>query len=299
MILWNSNTGGRQIKKKLLIVLILTGSLLAIWAFYIEPASLRLNEERITVAKWPAECNGKRVAILADLHVGSPHKDIQSLRDLVKQVNAAKPDLILLPGDFVIQGVVGGSFVSPEAAGKALGRLSAPMGIFAVLGNHDWWLGAKRVEQALSSNNITMLEDASQKIAMGSCQLRLVGITDFWEGPHNVEQAMAGIGPKEAIVAFTHNPDIFPELPKSIALTIAGHTHGGQVCFPFFGCPIVPSEFGERYVRGHVIENNRQLYVSSGVGTSILPVRFLVPPEVSILEVHQAQLELGILPEVE
>ena len=273
---------------KILIGFSLIAALLAAWAFVIEPSSLRINEERISVTKWPEQCNGKRIAILADLHVGSPHKGLDSLRDLVDEVNAAKPDLVLLPGDFVIQGVVGGSFVSPEDAGKVLGDLSAPMGVFAVLGNHDWWLDPKRVETALAQNNITMLEDASQKIAMGNCLLRLVGITDYWEGPHNVEQAMSGVAPDETILAFTHNPDIFPLLPDSIALTIAGHTHGGQVCFPMFGCPIVPSKFGERYVRGHVIEELKHLYVSSGVGTSILPVRFLVPPEVSIIEVHKA-----------
>jgi len=226
------------------------------------------------------------VAVLADLHVGSPYKGLDNLVTLVKQVNAAKPDLIVLPGDFVIQGVVGGSFVTPEAAGKVLGQLIAPMGVFAVLGNHDWWLDAKRVGTALAQNNITMLEDASQIIALGDCQLRLVGITDFWEGPHNVTQAMQGIDEAETILAFTHNPDIFPELPMRIALTIAGHTHGGQVCFPLFGCPVVPSKFGERYVRGHVTENKKHLYVSSGVGTSILPVRFLVPPEVTILKIY-------------
>ena len=260
--------------------------MLGSWAFVIEPSSLRINEELISVTKWPEQCNGKRIAILADLHVGSPHKDLDSLRDLVVEVNAAKPDLVLLPGDFVIQGVVGGSFVSPEDAGEVLGDLTAPMGVFAVLGNHDWWLDAKRVGRALSQNNITMLEDASEKIVMDSCRLRLVGITDYWEGPHNVEQAMADVKPDETILAFTHNPDIFPVLPESISLTIAGHTHGGQVCFPMFGCPVVPSKFGELYNRGHVIEDVKHLYVSSGVGTSILPVRFLVPPEVTILKVY-------------
>ena len=267
--------------------MVLLGTLLATWAFFIEPASFRLNEERIAVTKWPKQCNGKRIAVLADLHVGSPHKGLDSLRDLVKKVNAAKPDLVLLPGDFVIQGVVGGSFVSPEDAGEVLGQLTAPMGVFAVLGNHDWWLDAQRVGRALSQNNITMLEDASQKVVAKDCHLRLVGITDFWEGPHNVEQAMAGVEADETLLAFTHNPDIFPELPPSIALTVAGHTHGGQVCFPFVGCPVVPSAFGERYVRGHIVEDAKHLYVSSGVGTSILPVRFLVPPEVTILEVHK------------
>jgi predicted MPP superfamily phosphohydrolase len=274
-------------RNKIIIGLLCIASSLAIWAFIIEPAGFRINEERISVYKWPVQCNGKRIAILADLHVGSPHKGLNSLRDLVKRVNAAKPDLVLLPGDFVIQGVVGGSFVSPEDAGEVLGKLKAPMGVFAVLGNHDWWLSAKRVGKALSDNEITMLPDTSQRIAMDDCRLSLVGITDFWEGPHNVEQAMASVSSDEPILAFTHNPDIFPELPESISLTIAGHTHGGQVCFPFFGCPIVPSQFGELYNRGHVIEGEKHLYVSSGVGTSILPVRFLVPPEVTILEVHK------------
>ena len=278
-----------KLRTKILIGLALVGTLLATWAFLIEPGSFRINEERISVPKWPAACNGKRIAVLADLHVGSPHKGIDSLRDLVKKVNMAKPDLILMPGDFVIQGVVGGSYVTPEAAGKVLGQLTAPMGVFAVLGNHGWWFDAKRVGLALSQNNITMLEDASQKLTAGNCRLRLVGITDFWEGPFNVKQAMAGIKPDESVIAFTHNPDIFPILPQAIALTIAGHTHGGQVCFPFVGCPVVPSKFGQLYARGHVMEDGKHLYVSSGVGTSIIPVRFLVPPEVSMLEIHHSK----------
>ena len=276
--------------KKIVISLLLIGTVLASWAFYFEPSSFRLNEEKIIVDRWPPTCNGKRIAVLADLHVGSPHKGIESLRKLVVAVNKAQPDLVVLPGDFVIQGVVGGSFVTPELAAKALGKLKAPMGVFAVLGNHDWWLGAGRVARAMTKHGIVMLEDASQVITAGDCQLRLVGITDLWEGPSNIEQAMSGIGSGESVLVFTHNPDIFPELPKSIALTIAGHTHGGQVCFPFAGCPVVPSAFGQRYVRGHVIEEGQHLYVSSGVGTSILPVRFLVPPEVTILEVTDQPL---------
>jgi predicted MPP superfamily phosphohydrolase len=223
--------------------------------------------------------------VLADLHVGSPHKGLDSLQDLVERTINAKPDLILLPGDFVIQGVVGGKFVTPEAAAKVLADLRAPMGVFAVLGNHDWWLDAKRVEQALAQNNITVLEDKSLKISDADCHLRLVGISDFWEGPHDVEQAMSEVEAAESVLAFTHNPDIFPELPEGIDLTIAGHTHGGQVYFPLVGRPIIPSKFGQRFAIGHIIEEGRHLYVSSGVGTSILPVRFLVPPEVTVLEV--------------
>ncbi|WP_444927960.1 metallophosphoesterase [Microbulbifer sp. TRSA002] len=267
------------------IVLFCIGLLLAVWAFIVEPASFRINEDDIVVDTWPKECNGLRVAILADLHVGSPYKGRKSLQNLVEAVNKSQPDLILLPGDFVIQGVVGGKFVPPEDAAGILKELKAPMGVFAVLGNHDWWLDAARVEQSLASQGISVLEDKSVSLVSSECKLRLVGISDFWEGPHDVKKAMQGIDEGETILAFTHNPDIFPELPAELSLTIAGHTHGGQVYLPFIGRPIVPSSYGQRFAIGHVVEGDKHLYVSPGVGTSILPVRFLVPPEVTVLSI--------------
>ncbi|WP_445358264.1 metallophosphoesterase [Microbulbifer sp. ANSA005] len=267
------------------IVLFCIGLLLAVWAFIVEPASFRINEDDIVVDTWPKECNGLRVAILADLHVGSPYKGRKSLQNLVEAVNKSQPDLILLPGDFVIQGVVGGKFVPPEDAAGILKELKAPMGVFAVLGNHDWWLDAARVEQSLASQGISVLEDKSVSLVSSECKLRLVGISDFWEGPHDVKKAMQGIDEGETILAFTHNPDIFPELPAELSLTIAGHTHGGQVYLPFIGRPIVPSSYGQRFAIGHIVEGDKHLYVSPGVGTSILPVRFLVPPEVTVLSI--------------
>ncbi len=274
--------------RRLTIILLVTGFILASWAFYFEPSIFRIREEVITVPRWPADCNDLRIAILADLHVGSPYKGLDSLRSLVDRINRAGPDLILLPGDFVIQGVVGGTFVEPEAAGAVLAELAAPLGVFAVLGNHDWWLDARRVERALSNNGIGVLEDASRRIGAGTCRIELVGISDFWEGPHNIEKAMANVDDIDNVVAFTHNPDVFPQIPSRVVLTIAGHTHGGQVYFPLIGRPIVPSIYGERYAIGHIVENGKHLYVSPGIGTSIIPVRFLVPPEGTILRVTNA-----------
>ena len=97
--------------------------------------------------------------------------------------------------------------------------------------------------------------------------------------------AVAKVGDSAPIIAFTHNPDIFPSIPTRVALTIAGHTHGGQVAAPIIGRPIVPSEFGERYAAGHIIEGPKHLFVTTGVGLSILPVRFRVPPEISLLTI--------------
>ncbi|MFO1320934.1 MAG: metallophosphoesterase [Burkholderiales bacterium] len=263
---------------------------LALWGFAIEPARLVQKEYSLTLTAWSERCNGLRVAILTDLHVGSPFNTLERLTNIVATVQAARPDLILLAGDYVIHGVVGGRFVAPEAIAGRLAGLSAPAGVYAVLGNHDWWFNAARVRRALESVGIPVLEDAAVDIRTGSCAARLVGIGDFWEGRHDVRAALAAVpaDDEQPLIAFTHNPDVFPGIPARVTLTIAGHTHGGQVYLPLVGRLVVPSRYGERYAIGHVVEDGRHLFVSAGTGTSILPVRFLVPPEISILTLRAA-----------
>lgn len=153
----------------------------------------------------------------------------------------------------------------------------------AVLGNHDWWLDGPRIEAAFTSQGIRVLEDASVAIERGACRFWLAGISDFTERSHDIDAALSVVPQDAPVLAFTHNPDLFPDVPRRVNLTIAGHTHGGQVYFPGIGRPIVPSLYGERFAIGHVEESGRHLFVSAGLGTSILPVRFLVPPEVSVL----------------
>jgi hypothetical protein len=258
--------------------------LLAGWGFWLEPAGLRNEDHRLVLDAWPATCDGLRVAVLADLHTGSPWNDLAKLAEIVDLTNRARPDLILLAGDFVIHDVVGGRFVAPEASAAALAELSAPLGVFAVLGNHDWWLDGPRVQRALESAGITVLEDTATRVAAGRCSFWLAGISDYWERPHDVQRALAEVPATASVIAFSHNPDVFPEVPERVAITFAGHTHGGQVYLPGIGRPIVPSKHGERFAIGHVVEDGRHLFVSSGLGTSILPVRFLVPPEISVVE---------------
>ena len=256
----------------------------ATWAFWIEPASLRNQGYDVTLQRWPAECDGLRIAVLADLHVGSPYNGLDALEEVIDLTEQAEVDLVLLAGDFVIHGVVGGTFVAPEASAKVIGRLSAPA--FAVLGNHDWWLDAKRVRSALEQQGIPVFEDSAQELVIASCRFWLAGVSDLWEGPHNIEAALAPIPATAPTILFTHNPDLFPRVPDRVAITFAGHTHGGQVYLPGIGRPIVPSDFGERYAIGHIVENDKHLFVSSGIGTSIIPVRFLVPPEISVIRLN-------------
>jgi uncharacterized protein len=265
------------------------GLILVLWAFWWEPASVYNERHDLRLAVWPTECNGLRVAVLSDLHVGSPFNGIFKLEKIVRVTLAAEPDIILLTGDYVIHGVIGGRFTPPEEIAPSLARLAAAKRVYAVLGNHDRWYNADRVVNALASAGISVLEDAATIVSSGQCRFWLAGVSDLWGGEHDVKKALADVPERDPVVVFTHNPDIFPEIPPRVALTIAGHTHGGQVYIPWVGRPITPSKYGQRYAIGHVIEERRHLFVSSGLGTSILPVRFLVPPEVSVLTISAAK----------
>jgi len=273
------------VKRRSRLLLLLAGLALLplLWGFLVEPGMLRNEDHEISLPEWPAACDGLRIAVLTDIHVGSPFNGLRKLDKIIEVTQQAQPDLVLLAGDYVIKGIPGGTFTPPEEIAASLGRLSAPLGVWAVLGNHDWWLDAPRVRAALEAAGIPVLEDAAEKLSSGSCSFWLVGIGDVWEGRHDIKSALSQVTDSSPVLAFTHNPDIFPRIPARVNLTIAGHTHGGQVWLPVLGRPIVPSLYGQRYAIGHVVEQGRHLSVSPGLGTSIIPVRFFVPPEVSVL----------------
>lgn len=257
---------------------------LGLWAFWFEPARLTVRRETLSVPRWPEEHKGLRVAVITDLHVGSPHAGPEKLRRVVERANAESPDLVVLLGDYVIQDVLGGRFVEPELVAAELGRLRATHGVFAVLGNHDWWLDGARVAAALEGAGLVVLENRAARVERGGRAFWVAGVADLWTRTPDIAGSLAQVGgADEPVIILTHNPDIFPDVPERVSLTLAGHTHGGQVNFPFVGRPVVPSRFGQRYAMGHVVEGGRHLYVSGGVGTSIIPVRFRVPPEVVIL----------------
>ena len=131
-----------------------------------------------------------------------------------------------------------------------------------------------------------MLEDEALHVQRQGFDFWLVGISDWWEGKHDISRALDPVPVGEVAIAFTHNPDVFPEIPERVALTLAAHTHGGQVSLPLIGSPIVPSVYGQRFAAGIIEEGGRHLFVTPGLGTSILPVRFRVPPEISIVELR-------------
>lgn len=256
---------------------------LAGWAFLIEPGWLGTERHTLVVPHWPAELDGFRVVVITDLHVGAPHVGLAQLDEVVERSNAEQADLIVLLGDFVIQGVLGGDFVEPEVTALALGRLRARHGVIAVLGNHDWWLDGERVAAALRGVGISVLENDAMQLEHEGRPLWVAGLADLITRDPDIAKSLAAVGPDQPVLLLTHSPDVFPEVPSRVSLTLAGHTHGGQVSVPLYGPPIVPSRFGRRYAQGHVVEEQRHLFVGVGVGTSMLPVRFLVRPRIDVL----------------
>lgn len=255
------------------------------WGFWWEPSRLTVKSISLAVPQWPAGFASFKVVALSDLHVGAPHITLDKLREVVRRTNEQQPDLIVLLGDYVIQEIPGGHFIEPEVFVTVLKDLQASHGVYAVLGNHDWWLGGARVTAAFESVGIRMLTNEAVRLERQGSTLWLAGLGDFFTHRDDLTQAMRQITTADPILAITHTPDIFLQLSPQVVLTLAGHTHGGQVNLPFLGRRIVPSDYGEKYAIGYVEEGERRLFVTPGIGTSILPIRFRVPPEISVLTI--------------
>jgi uncharacterized protein len=285
-----AETSRHQLWRKRLRVVVgffLLGVLLCeIWGFLIEPNRLVVNYSTIQIRDWPKEISGLRIAVIGDIHVGAPFIDDEKLRLLVERTNQQQPDLVVLPGDFMSQNTWHGHRVAPEITANHLKYLQAPLGVYAVLGNHDWWDNGDEVRRSLEQIGIRVLENDVSEVKRGGTSLWLAGLSDIWTRPQQVPETLAKIPSGSVIIALTHNPDVFQNLPRTVPLMLAAHTHGGQVKLPLIGTPIVPSRFGQRYSAGHVFENDHHLFVTTGIGTSILPVRFRVPPEIVILTIE-------------
>jgi predicted MPP superfamily phosphohydrolase len=235
---------------------------------------------------WPKELSGLKIAVLADIHAGSAFIDDKKLRVIVERTNNLQPDLIVILGDYMSGRGAESEDIQPEVFAPILKNLHARLGVYSVLGNHDWWYNGSKVSASLEQNGIHVLEDQVVELKLEGRSLWLVGLADLWTRPQHIESTIAKVPQGETVIALTHNPDIFPRLPQRVPLLLAGHTHGGQVQLPFIGSVIQPSDYGQHYVEGHVFENNHHLFVTTGIGTSIVPVRFNVPPEIVLLTLN-------------
>jgi uncharacterized protein len=268
----------------------------------------RLNVTRYAVRppNWTPGLN-LSVGVIADVHAGGPLMPAERIRAIAERTNELAPDIIVLLGDFTASHKFKTRSVAPEEWAEALSVLKAPLGVHAILGNHDWWddLAAQRsgrgpVEgrRMLERFGIPVYENDAVRIEKGGHGFWLAGLGDQlafvrairrrrWNGPRGVDDlpgTLAKVKDDAPVILLAHEPDIFARVPQRVSLTLSGHTHGGQV--RLFGySPRVPSRFGNRFAYGHIVEEGRHLVVSGGLGCSILPVRIGVPPEIVMVDV--------------
>jgi predicted MPP superfamily phosphohydrolase len=278
-----------------LAVTIAAGTAVAVQGFGLEPyARAKVVRYRVPLRGLAPDAR-IRIAVLADVHAGEPGFPVSRVRETVEATNALAPDLICLLGDYC-GGAGARQRLEPPVFAAAVASLRAPLGRYAVFGNHDYWDGIMPFRTAFTAAGIPILENARVKLGTGPSAFWLAGVASTiaiplgerrYEGLDDLPGTLEHITDTAPIILLAHEPDIFPRVPPRVGLTISGHTHGGQVRL-FGWSPIVPSDYGNRYAYGHVVENGRHLVVSGGLGTSIMPVRLGVPPEITLIEVTGA-----------
>lgn len=243
-----------------------------------ETRHLIINRLSVPVPHLPESLSGLKIAFLADIHVG-PFLSTRYLRQVVNRVNALGADLIALGGDYVHREA---QYVAATAL--ELARLSAPLGVFSILGNHDYYAGRILTLAEFTKNHIPCLVNSGQRITRGTDSFWLAGVDDLCRGNPRPEKALQGVVPGEAVIMLSHCPDVAETLDDDrVGLMLCGHTHGGQVRLPLIGSPIIPSRYGQKYAAGLVKAPKTNCFVTRGVGTIFPPVRLNCPPEIALL----------------
>jgi predicted MPP superfamily phosphohydrolase len=199
---------------------------------------------------------------------------------------ALAPDLALFGGDYVNMQLFGGGRVPPRVVARSLARIKAPLGRFAILGNHDYVYGEHAVAAALIDHDITVLDHDRQTIAVGNHAIDLIGLPDAHVVRPQLRPLLKTLSPERPAIVLTHDPVWFKEVPAGPFLTLAGHTHGGQIRLPRIGVIKNASHAPRRWTHGLIVEDGRYLYVNAGLGTSGIPLRVGVPPEYAVLDLN-------------
>jgi uncharacterized protein len=267
--------------------------------------SPRVTRYWLTPPNWPKDLK-LSIAAVADVHACEPYMSAERIQEICLQTNALRADLIVLLGDYM----TGHHFISAKVPeqdwAKAMGQLRAPLGVHAILGNHDYWQdhdaqkirkGPTAARRALEQAGIPVYENDVVRLAKDGLPFWLAGLADqmafldvqrsghkFWTGVDDLDGTLAKIKDEAPVILLAHEPDIFPKVPDRVALTLSGHTHGGQIRILGYA-PFVPSSYGNRFAYGHIVENGNNLIVSGGLGCSSMPVRIGSPPEIVHIEI--------------
>lgn len=246
-----------------------------------ETQGLEVTRIAIGVRKLPDRLAGFTIALLSDLHFSVIHP-IGHIRRAIDLTNSLKPDLIALAGDYTWHGA---ARVNPVF--RELGRLRAPHGVFAVLGNHDYWDGASVAREAMAAAGIPELHNDNAKIMTDDGSFYLAGLDDPWAGKPRVEKALGGIPLVRPVIMIAHQPVCVRMLQDDrVSLMLSGHTHGGQIVLPFIGAPVTP---GPRKLTSGLVQGPHcPVFITRGVGYAGVPIRINCPPEVALITLQPA-----------
>jgi predicted MPP superfamily phosphohydrolase len=241
-----------------------------------------VTETDIWLRRLPVAFNGLRIVHLTDVHhsLFTPLADIQRA---VHLANLLRPDLVALTGDYV---TLSRTYIWPVV--RALGKLRARLGVFAVLGNHDFQVDADQITQALSVQRIRVLRNSHFALGTRSTRLWILGVDDLWWDADDLPAALRSVPAREPKILLCHNPlGVRQAAAHGIDFVLSGHTHGGQVRLPVVGSVYGRTKLGKRFVEGWNRLDGTQIYVSRGIGKVLLPLRLGCPPEIACLRLRR------------
>ncbi len=255
-------------------------------AFWFEPGHLSVTKQDVKIQSLPAGLDGFRIGLLSDFHF-RPGDDDELVARAVARVNREKLDMIALTGDYISGNM---RVVPPMLA--LIEKMTATHGVFAVLGNHDGWGNrTANIRRLFEKSGLSFLINQNSRLSIKGETLAVAGTDFVWLGKPNPSQALKGISKSTPVVALVHEPDFFDEMTacRDIQLQLSGHTHGGQCRVPFIGYAPQTVAYGKKYIYGHHQRGNSNLFVTRGVGTVGIRVRFACPPELAILTMRTAE----------
>ena len=251
----------------------------------LEPNRPRIVRQDFFLPRWPERLNGFTVALLSDFHY-DPYFSVHPLHAAIPMVNELHPDLIVLGGDFVSVPLIGDdrkAAFAAEPCARLLRQMTAPHGIWAVLGNHDEGTDHKRVTGALQGENIQVLANQSQAIERDGARIWLAGVNDVLSKTADLPKTLRRVPAGEAVILLAHEPDFADQSAKyPIDLQLSGHSHGGQVRIPLLP-PLYLPKMAKKYIWGSYQVGSLKLYTTAGLGTIGVPMRLNCPPEITLL----------------
>jgi uncharacterized protein len=260
-------------------------------ATFLAPNHPRIVREDFFLARWPERLDGFTVALLSDFHY-DPYFSVHPLHAAIPMVNALRPDVIVLAGDFVTAPLIGNrvkAALAAEPCSLFLRQLFAPCGLWAIMGNHDDHTDRRHVTRALQAVNIGVLANQSQAIERDGARFWLAGVNDVLSHTADLDKTLQRVPATESVILLAHEPDYADEASQyPIDLQLSGHSHGGQIRIPLLP-PLYLPKMAKRYVWGRYQVGPLALYTTAGIGTIGLPMRLNCPPEITLLTLRRRQ----------